>query len=202
MNTTADVKAESDYCCTSGNAVQIVQAIDPEKEILFLPDLFLGSWVKKVTGRKNMHIWMGECHVHAGMRPEMVQDKLKEFPEAELLIHPECGCLTPFLDHLNDSPELASVKVASTEGMIKRAAQSESKQFVVATEEGILYRLKKENPDKTFIPLASEMTCQFMKMITLEKLHRSLLEDVFPVVVDKELAKLAYKPIERMVSIY
>ncbi len=202
VNTTADVKAESDYCCTSGNAVQIVQAIAPEKEILFLPDVFLGSWVKKVTGRKNMQIWMGECHVHAAMRPEMVQEKLKEYPQAELLIHPECGCLTPFLDHLNHSPELAPVKVASTEGMIKRAGQSDAKQFVVATEEGILHRLKKENPDKTFIPLASEMTCQFMKMITLEKLHQSLKDDVFPVIVDKELAKRAYKPIERMVSIY
>jgi quinolinate synthase len=202
VNTTAAVKAQSDYCCTSGNAVKIVQSIPADKEILFLPDVFLGSWVKKVTGRQNMHIWMGECHVHAAIRPEMVTEKLKQYPQAELLIHPECGCLTPFLDHLDNSPELKPVKVASTEGMIKRAAQSSAKQFIVATEEGIMHRMKKENPGKEFIPIASEMTCQFMKMITLEKLYKSLRDDVYPVVLDKELADLARKPIERMVSIY
>ena len=202
VNTTAEVKAQSDYCCTSGNALKIVQSIPADKEILFLPDVFLGSWVKKMTGRQNMHIWMGECHVHAAIRPEMVTEKLKQYPEAELLIHPECGCLTPFLDHLDDSAHLKSVKVASTEGMIKRAEQSSAKQFVVATEEGIMHRLKKENPSKEFIPMASEMTCQYMKMITLEKLYKSLRDDVYHVVLDKEIADLARKPIERMVSIY
>jgi len=202
VNTTAAVKAQSDYCCTSGNALKIVQSIPEDKEILFLPDVFLGSWVKKVTGRQNMHIWMGECHVHAAIRPEMVNEKLKEYPKAELLIHPECGCLTPFLDHLDKSPDLKQVKVASTEGMIKQAHNSTAKQFVVATEEGILHRLKKENPDKEFIPITSEMTCEFMKMITVEKLLECLRDDVYPVVLDKELAQLARKPIERMVSIY
>ncbi len=202
VNTTADVKAESDYCCTSGNAVKIVQAIPEDKEILFLPDVFLGSWVKKATGRQNMHIWMGECHVHAAMRPEMVTEKLKEYPEAELLIHPECGCLTPFLDQLADNPKLKPIKVASTEGILKEAHKSTAKQFVVATEEGILHRLQKENPDKNFIPLAPEMTCQFMKMITLEKLHKSLRDDIYPVIVEKELADRARLPIERMISIY
>lgn len=201
VNTTAEVKAESDYCCTSGNAVKVVQAIPADKEILFLPDVFLGSWVKKVTERQNMHVWMGECHVHAAIRPEMVTEKLQQYPEAELLIHPECGCLTPFLDHL-DSPELKALKVASTEGMIKQAETSNAKEFVVATEAGILHRMQKQNPDKTFIPIASEMTCQFMKMITLEKLHRSLRDDVYPVILDKELADRARRPIERMVSIY
>jgi quinolinate synthase len=202
VNTTAEVKAESDYCCTSGNAVKIVQSIPEDKEILFLPDVFLGSWVKKQTGRQNMHIWMGECHVHAAMRPEMVTEKLKEYPKAELLIHPECGCLTPFLDQLDENPELKAVKVASTEGMMKQASKSTAQEFVVATEEGILHRLRKENPTKNFIPIAPEMTCQFMKMITLEKLHKSLRDDVYPVIVEKELADKARLPIERMISIF
>ncbi len=202
VNTTAEVKAESDYCCTSGNAMKIVQAISKDKEILFLPDMFLGSWVKKQTGRQNMHIWMGECHVHAAMRPEMVTEKLKEYPKAELLIHPECGCLTPFLDQLADNPELKAIKVASTEGMIKAANKSTAQEFVVATEEGILHRLRKENPAKNFIPIAPEMTCQFMKMITLDKLHKSLSDDVYPVIVEKELADRARLPIERMISIF
>jgi len=202
VNTTAEVKAESDYCCTSGNAVKIVQSIPEDKEILFLPDVFLGSWVKKQTGRQNMHIWMGECHVHAAMRPEMVTEKLKEYPKAELLIHPECGCLTPFLDQLADNPELKAIKVASTEGMIKAANKSTAQEFVVATEEGILHRLRKENPAKNFIPIAPEMTCQFMKMITLDKLHKSLSDDVYPVIVEKELADRARLPIERMISIF
>ncbi len=202
VNTTAEVKAESDYCCTSGNAVQVVEAIPADKEILFLPDVFLGSWVKKVTGRQNMHIWMGECHVHAAMRPEMVTEKLKQYPKAELLIHPECGCMTPFLDRLADDPKLKPIKVTSTEGMIKEASQSSAKEFVVATEEGILHRLQKQNPDKTFIPIAREMTCQFMKMITLDKLHKSLHDDVYQVTVEREIADKARMPIERMVSIF
>jgi len=202
VNTSVEVKAESDYCCTSGNAVKIVQAIPTDKEILFLPDVFLGSWIKKVTGRKNMEIWMGECHVHAAMRPEMVTEKLKQYPQAELLIHPECGCLTPFLDQLADNPALKPIKVTSTEGMVKEASKSKATQFVVATEEGILHRMRKENPDKTFIPIAPEMTCQFMKMITLEKLHKSLRDDVYPVIIEKELADKARRPIERMVSIF
>src|SRR6202789_345416 len=125
VNTTAEIKAVSDYCCTSGNALKIVQSIPEDKEILFLPDVFLGSWVQKVTGRKNMHIWMGECHVHAAVHPSKIDEKLKEHPDAELLIHPECGCLTPYLDRVvrNNGSE-TQLKVASTEGMIKRANQS------------------------------------------------------------------------------
>jgi len=202
VNTTAEVKAESDYCCTSGNALKIVQSIPEDKEILFLPDVFLGSWVQKVTGRKNMHIWMGECHVHAAIHPKTVDEKLKQFPNAELLIHPECGCLTPYLDKVARSQDGSPVKVASTEGMIRRASESEAKQFVVATEEGILHRLKKLNPEKEFIPISNEMTCQFMKMITMEKLHQSLLENQFQVKVDPETAGRARKAIERMISVF
>jgi quinolinate synthase len=202
VNTSAEVKAESDYCCTSGNALKIVQSIPEDKEILFLPDQFLGSWVQKVTGRKNMHIWMGECHVHAAVHPSAVEEKLKEHPDAELLIHPECGCLTPYLDRVVRNGNNDVLKVASTEGMITRASTSTSKKFVVATEIGILHRLKKENPEKEFLPISSEMSCQFMKMITLEKLHRSLTEDVFHVTVEEKTAAKALTAIQRMISIF
>jgi quinolinate synthase len=200
VNTTAEIKAESDYCCTSGNALKIVQSIPYDREILFLPDVFLGSWVKKMTGRTNMHLWMGECHVHAAIHPSAVDEKLKEYPQAELLIHPECGCLTPYLDRIGSSGQ--SIKIASTEGMIRRANESPASQFVVATEEGILHRLRKENPNKEFLPITSEMTCMYMKMITLEKLHRSLKEDVFEVTVEPQIAKRARQAIEKMISIY
>ncbi|CAN5427078.1 quinolinate synthase NadA [soil metagenome] len=227
VTTTAEIKALSDYCCTSGNALKIVESIPEDKEILFLPDQFLGSWVQKMTGRKNMHIWMGECHVHAAVHPSKIEEKMKEHPDAELLIHPECGCLTPYLDRVaraaskdasgkvdlgagSSSTENSSanaavrdvLKVASTEGMLKLATSSPSNKFVVATEIGILHRLKKENPTKEFLPISAEMSCQFMKMITLEKLHRSLVEDVFHVTVDEETASKARLAIERMISIF
>ena len=135
VNTSAAIKAESDYCCTSGNALKIVQSIPEDKEILFLPDVFLGSWVQKVTGRKNMHIWMGECHVHAAVHPSKIEEKMKEHPDAELLIHPECGCLTPYLDRVarNGADSKDVLKVASTEGMLKLATSSQSKKFVAFT---------------------------------------------------------------------
>lgn len=203
VNTTAEIKAESDYCVTSGNALKVVQSIPADKEILFLPDQFLGSWVKKMTGRENIHIWMGECHVHAAVHPSKVDEKMKEHPDAELLIHPECGCLTPYLDRVaRDGGSSGQLKVASTEGMIKRACQSPANKFVVATEVGILHRLQKENPTKEFLPISSEMSCQFMKMITLEKLHRSLTDDVFHVTVPEAIASRALTAIERMISIY
>lgn len=202
VNTTAEIKAESDYCCTSGNALKIVQSIPEDNEILFLPDVFLGSWVQKMTGRKNMHIWMGECHVHAAIHPEEIDQKIKQHPDAELLIHPECGCLTPYLDRVVRNGDKDPLKVASTEGMIRRASDSPAKKFVVATEIGILHRLQKENPDKEFLPINTEMSCMFMKMITLEKLHRSLTEDKFEVKVPEEIARKALTSIERMISIF
>lgn len=202
VNTTADIKAETDYCCTSGNALKIVQSIPEDKEILFLPDQFLGSWVKQLTGRKNMHIWMGECHVHAAIPPLRIEEKQKEFPNAELLIHPECGCLTPYLDRVARLNGNSPLKVRSTEGMIKQAHESQATEFVVATEIGILHRLKKENPEKTFHPIESEMSCRYMKMITMEKLHAALKEDKFHVTVPAETARKAKTAIDRMISIY
>lgn len=202
VNTSADIKAESDYCCTSGNALKVVQSIPEDKEILFLPDQFLGSWVQKMTGRKNMHIWMGECHVHAMVPPQRIDEKIAEHPQAELLIHPECGCLTPYLDRVVRQNGSSPLKVTSTEGMIRRANESSADEFVVATEIGILHRLKKENPQKTFHAIDNEMSCRYMKMITLEKLHRALKEDVYHVTVPEETAQRARKAIDRMVSIF
>ena len=203
VNTTAEIKAESDYCCTSGNALKIVQSIPEDREILFLPDQFLGSWCKKMTGRTNMHIWMGECHVHAAVHPSKIDQMTEEHPKAELLIHPECGCLTPYLDRVVRSQGTTdNLKVTSTEGMIRRASESQASEFVVATEIGILHRLKKENPEKTFYPIDNEMSCQFMKMITLEKLHRSLKEDVFHVTVSDDIREKAKLSIDRMISIF
>src|ERR671933_421028 len=153
VNTSAEVKAESDYCCTSGNAVEVVNAIPAETEILFLPDMFLGAHVRRITGRRNIHVWMGECHVHAGIDPEHVRRQRAAHPGAEFLIHPECGCASSAIEALSAGdidPE--GVQILSTEGMIRRPALSERDEFIVATENGILHRLRRENPGKTFYP--------------------------------------------------
>ena len=202
VNTTADIKAELDYCCTSSNAVNVVKAIPEEKDILFLPDMFLGSFVAKMTGRKNMHIWAGECHVHAGITPDDVQKKLDSMSNAEFVVHPECSCTTPMLyDVAAGSFDDRQVQILSTEGMMKHVSQSNAKNFVVATETGILYRMRKQNPGKTFVPASDKAECQYMKMITLDKVHQSLLEDKYEVKVPKNTADKARLAIERMLAI-
>ena len=202
VNTTADIKAELDYCCTSSNAVNIVKAIPEDKEILFLPDMFLGAYISKMTGRKNMLIWAGECHVHAGIKPEDVQQKLDSMTNAEFIVHPECSCTTPYLyDVAAGGYNGRQVQILSTEGMMKYVKQSSATQFVIATETGILYRMRKQNPDKTFIPASEKAECQYMKMITLQKVHDSLMEDKYEVKVPKETADKARLAIERMLAI-
>lgn len=203
VNTSADVKAETDYCCTSSNAVQVVNAIPADREILFCPDLFLGQHVKRQTGRTNMRIWAGECHVHAGIRPEHIQQQRTAHPDAEFLMHPECGCVSSllYLQGLGQSCAMEGAKILSTEGMVRHAQQSPARKFVVATETGILHRLKKLNPDKTFIPVSERAVCKFMKMITLEKVLRSLREEVFEVRVPSDIAARARLAIQRMIEI-
>ena len=202
VNTTADIKAELDYCCTSSNAVNIVKAIPEDKEILFLPDMFLGAYISKMTGRKNMLIWAGECHVHAGIKPEDVQQKLDSMTNAEFIVHPECSCTTPYLyDVATGGYNGRQVQILSTEGMMKYVNQSSATQFVIATETGILYRMRKQNPDKTFIPASEKAECQYMKMITLKKVHDSLMEDKYEVKVPKETADKARLALERMLAI-
>jgi len=202
VNTTAEIKSELDYCCTSSNAVNIVKAIPPEKEVLFLPDMFLGSYVAKITGRKNMLIWAGECHVHAGITPEHVNEKLNSLINAEFLIHPECSCTTPMMyDVANGSYKSNQVQILSTEGMMNHVKTSKSNEFVVATETGILYRMKQQNPNKKFIPASENAECEYMKMITLEKVYDSLLNEKNVVTVPKETALKARLAIERMLTI-
>lgn len=202
VNTTAEIKAELDYCCTSSNAVKVVDSIPAEKEILFLPDMFLGSYVAKVTGRKNMHIWAGECHVHAGITPKDVTEKLDSLKNAEFVIHPECSCTTPMIyDAASGGFGNRNVSILSTEGMLNYVKTSPAKKFVVATETGILYRMKKQNPGKTFVPASEKAECQYMKMITLEKVYDSLVNDQSVVEVPLHVANKARLAIERMLRI-
>ena len=202
VNTTAEIKSELDYCCTSSNAVNVVKAIPEDKEILFLPDMFLGSYVAKMTGRKNMSIWAGECHVHAGITPEDVKEKLNTLNQAEFLIHPECSCTTPMMyDVANGSYSSNQIQILSTEGMMNHVKNSKSNEFVVATETGILYRMKQQNPTKKFIPASEQAECEYMKMITLEKVYNSLLNDTTVVTVPADTADKARLAIERMLSI-
>jgi quinolinate synthase len=202
VNTTAEIKSELDYCCTSSNAVNVVNAIPKEKEILFLPDMFLGSYVSKMTGRKNMQIWAGECHVHAGITPDDIEKKLAELKNAEFVVHPECSCTTPMMyDIAAGNYKNHQVQILSTEGMMNHVSKSDSQQFVVATETGILYRMRQQNPQKTFIPASENAECEYMKMITLDKVYRSLYDEKYEVKVGKKIADKARLAIERMISI-
>jgi quinolinate synthase len=203
VNTSAEVKAETDYCCTSSNAVSVVNSIPPDREILFCPDMFLGQHVKRVTGRTNMRIWAGECHVHAGIRPEHIQAQRDAHPGAEFLMHPECGCVSSllYLRGQGLSCAMDDAKILSTEGMVRYARQSQAKEFVIATETGILHRLRRLNPDKSFYPVSERAVCKFMKMITLEKVLRSLRDEVFEVRVPPSIAERARLAIQRMIEI-
>src|SRR5262249_30029323 len=158
VNTSAEVKAEADYCCTSSNAVKVVNSIPRDREILFLPDLYLGSYVAEVTGRK-LQLWMGECHVHAGIRPDGIAAVRAAHPDAEMLIHPECGCTTSFLYYQAAGDIPGKTYIQSTEGMLRHAAQSPAREFIVATEVGILHRMRKDSPGKTFLPANEDAIC-------------------------------------------
>lgn len=202
VNTTADVKAESDYCCTSGNAVEIVNSIRADQEILFLPDMFLGAHVRRVTGRRNMHVWMGECHVHAGIDPEHINFQRAAHPGAEFLIHPECGCATSVVEAVSAGDiDGEGVQILSTEGMINRPSISSASEYIVATEVGILHRLRRENPTKTFYPASRTAVCAYMKVTTLLKVLNALERMVHRITVPPDVAAKARVAIERMVAI-
>jgi quinolinate synthase len=201
VNTTAEVKAETDYCCTSGNAERVIRAIPEDRKILFLPDMFLGSYLKRVTGRQ-IEIWAGECHVHAGIRPEFVASQRAAHPDAEFLIHPECGCVTSTMHFLSRGAiDPNNTHILSTEGMIHHAERSNASQFIVATEIGVLHRMRKANPDKTFSPVHESISCRYMKMITLEKVLESLRTMTHCITVPPEIAERARLSIERMVAL-
>ncbi len=202
VNTAAAVKAESDYCCTSGNAAAVIRALPPDVPVLFLPDFFLGQYLKKVTGRA-LDVWLGECHVHAGMTRETLDQRRTEYPDAEFLVHPECGCVSSAMYYAEAEGDVAAgrMQIVSTEQMMRRARVSPARRFVVATETGVLHRLRRENPDKEFAAAAESAECRFMKMITLEKLRDALRDDQHVVTVPPEIAGRARRAIERMLAI-
>jgi quinolinate synthase len=213
VNTSAEVKAETDYCCTSSNAVKVVEQIwaehGPETEILFGPDMWLGAFVERETGlaedpdrRARFHVWDGECHVHAGIRPDDITRTRAEHPEAEFLIHPECGCSTQAMEYVASGdidPE--GVHMLSTSGMQQHVEAHPEGSFIVATENGMLYPLQQAAPQSNLIEANRMAFCKYMKMITLPKLRDSLREMKFEVSVPAEVAERARIPIERMVAI-
>jgi quinolinate synthase len=219
VNTSAEVKALTDYCCTSANAVEVVRHIyeqrGPDTEILFGPDMWLGAYVAKVVSPPagRMHVWDGECHVHAAIRPSDIEATRAAHPGADFLIHPECGCTTSVMEYVaagDVRPQ--DVRMLSTGGMLRyaqaaeegaaaEAAAGQRREAVVATEVGMLYPLQLAAPDVQFVPANPEATCEFMKMITLPKLLESLRECQYQVKVPDEIAAKARVPIDRMVSI-
>ena len=202
VNTTAAVKAETDICCTSSNAVEVVNSIPADTEVLFCPDQFLGAHVQRLTGRQNMHIWMGECHVHAGINGAELADLVRSEPEAELFIHPECGCATSAL-YLASSGVVPKerTKILSTSGMVQAARDTHAKKVLVATETGMLHQLTKANPLTIFQPVNRAAVCKYMKMITPAKLLRSLQDMTDEVTVDDAIAARARSSVERMIAI-
>jgi quinolinate synthase len=179
----------------------VVNSIPADKEILFLPDMFLGSYVAEITNRKNIWVWPGECHVHAGITAQDINHMLKMHDSAELLVHPECGCTSSTLYNTFSGQLLKKTYVLSTEGMMKHAKTSQAKQFLVATETGILHRMRKENKLKEFIPIKDDAVCRYMKKITLEKVYNSICNDVYEVKVPKEIANKARLSIQRMMDL-
>ena len=200
INTTAEVKAESDYCCTSSNAVKVVESIPKNKKVLFLPDRYLGQYVRAITGRE-IEIWEGACHVHEKIGDINFEDAQSQHPNADFLIHPECGCSTSCMLKAQMHSDYKNVKIFSTEGMINHVKNSDADEFVIATEVGIIHRLKKVKPEVDFYPMSEKSICEYMKMITLEKLYDSLRYEQFEVKVPQEIALRAKLPIERMLSI-
>jgi quinolinate synthase len=202
VNTTAEVKAETDVCCTSSNAVEVVESIPADREVLFLPDQFLGAHVQRVTGRQNMRIWMGECHVHAGISPTDLRASVASNPDAELLVHPECGCATGALWMVSDG-QLPSdrVHVLSTGGMLDQARRTTAARVLVATEVGMLHQLRQANPVTSFEPVNARAACPYMKMSTPEKLLRALREGRDEVTVDPQIAARARSAVEAMIAL-
>jgi quinolinate synthase len=202
VNTSAEVKAESDLCCTSANAVEIVATIPADREVLFLPDQFLGAHVQRSLGRENLHLWLGECHVHAGISPADLRGKAAANPDAELFIHPECGCTTSalWLAGTGDLPA-ERTHVLSTGGMLDAARTTTAEKVLVATETGMLHQLRKANPLVLWEPVNAHAECSYMKMTTPEVLTRCLREGTTEVVVAPEIAERARQAVEAMIAV-
>jgi quinolinate synthase len=202
VNTTAAVKAETDVCCTSSNAVEVVESVPRDREVLFLPDQFLGAHVRRVTGRENLHVWAGECHVHAGINGATLARQVDAHPDAELYVHPECGCATSAL-YLAGAGAVAPerVRILSTGGMLEAALSSSAREVLVATEVGMLHQLRRAAPDVEFRAVNDRASCRYMKMITPDKLLRALREGRDEVHVDPDLAARARRAVQRMIEI-
>ncbi len=202
VNTSAAVKAETDLCCTSANAVEIVDSVPAEREVLFLPDMFLGAHVRRQTGRENLHVWMGECHVHAGITGAELREQVEAEPDAELYIHPECGCATSAL-YLSSAGELPAERthILSTSGMLEQARRSTAAKVLVATETGMLHQLRQANTTTVFAPVNPRAVCQYMKMNTTDKLLRCLQTGQDEVTVEPEIAARARAAVEAMIAI-
>ncbi|MQA98285.1 MAG: quinolinate synthase NadA [Streptosporangiales bacterium] len=202
VNTTAAVKAETDVCCTSSNAADVIRSIPEDKEILFLPDQFLGAHVRRVTGRDNIRVWMGECHVHAGIDGATLRERVAEEPDAELYVHPECGCATSalYLVGAGTVPQ-ERVRVLSTGGMVTAAKETRADKVLVATETGMLHQLRAANPGTVFEPVNGRAECRYMKMITAGKLLTALRDGVTEITVPPEIADHARRSVEAMVAI-
>jgi quinolinate synthase len=202
VNTSAAVKAESDVCCTSSNAVEVVRSMPTDRPVLFLPDQFLGAHVRRQTGRDDIHVWMGECHVHAGITPDDVRGQVAAHPDAELLVHPECGCAstTIWLAGEGELPE-GRTHIASTGAMVDLARRSTADTVLVATEVGMLHQLRKVNDHTDFVPMNPQASCRFMKMTTPELLLRALREHRDEITVPAGIAARARAAVERMIAI-
>src|SRR5438309_3818333 len=202
VNTSPAVKAEADYCCTSGNAVAVIEALPPGVPVLVLPDFFLGNYLRNITGRE-IDVRLGECHAHAALTPPTSDQCRAEHPDAEFLVHPECGCVTSALYYAEADGDVAAgrTRIVSTEQMMTRARTSRARRFVVATETGVLHRLRRENPEKQFLAGAGTGGCRYLKMVTLENLRDSLRDLKHEVTVAPEIAARARRAIERMLAI-
>ncbi len=203
VNTTAEVKAELDYCCTSGNVIDVIDAIPEDKGILFLPDFFLGAHIRRMRPDRNVQVWMGECHVHKEINTRTVNERRGEYPDAEVLVHPECGCAGQLIYGVGmGDVDPNGVHILSTEGMVRAATNgSDDDTFIVATEVGILTRMQQVAPNKTFIPADPEALCAFMKTITLDAIKDSLVKDQHIITVPPDVAERATAALDRMVSI-
>ena len=202
VNTTADVKAELDYCCTSGNVLDVIDAIPADRGILFLPDFFLGSHVRRMRPDRRIEVWMGECHVHKGINPERLEAQRLAHPDAEVLVHPECGCAGQLVYSMglgDIDPE--GLHIASTERMIQLVAERPASEFIIATETGIMHRMEKLAPDKAFLPADPEAVCAYMKTITLPRVKESLELDRYHITVPKDVAERARAAVDRMVAL-
>jgi quinolinate synthase len=202
VNTTAEVKAETDICCTSSNAVEVVRSIPADTPVLFGPDQFLGAHVRRILGRDNIQVWGGECHVHAGINGGQLTAQATAHPDADLYIHPECGCATSALYLATAGAVPAErVKIRSTGEMVDAAKVGRTKQVLVATEIGMIHQLRRAAPGVEFLAVNDRASCKYMKMITPAKLLRSLEQMRDEVVVDPDIAARARGAVERMIGI-